>query len=458
MWLSGSFQLTGKRATATLAMATALGTLIVSGAALTPSSAIAAETCQGRAATIVPSGSGMILGTEGPDVIVAADGRDVDARGGDDLICLFASGSQVSMASGGDGDDTVDATAVDASTLGGTFVLLGMGADTYLGGDGVEVVYGGASDGIIPGVPAAADTERDVISTGAGVDDVVSGAPGAANPDAIITGRGDDRLSLDEVPAGLDVGKGSNSVQLHLSGSTWRVDAANRTISSRDSSWSWSGQVERWGFSSSADGDATMDLEFLGSAADEYVFTDGSNLIASLHLRGGNDVASVAKPTFDGTYELGSGRDQLALLGPYYPGVPPSLDRLRIDLSAGQIDVGADGTAGRVSGVEQLSAAAPWLRIVGAGRSERIQVEGCDVTVRGGGGADWLRSIGEQLTGCLDGESNSTKLLGGPGRDWLIGSKWVDDVLLGGPGRDYARGSAGTDTCRAETERKCERD
>jgi hemolysin type calcium-binding protein len=45
---------------------------------------------------------------------------------------------------------------------------------------------------------------------------------------------------------------------------------------------------------------------------------------------------------------------------------------------------------------------------------------------------------------------------GGAGPDRLLGSR-NDDILIGGPGRDLADGAKGSDTCRAEVRRHCER-
>ena len=52
-----------------------------------------AETCQGLPATVTGTGTSPVVGTEGPDVIVALGGASVQALGGDDVICLRGPGS-----------------------------------------------------------------------------------------------------------------------------------------------------------------------------------------------------------------------------------------------------------------------------------------------------------------------------------------------------------------------------
>ena len=88
----------------------------------------AAAVCQGRPATIEGS-VGTINGTDGDDVIVSTGaGTDVQARGGDDLVCVV--GGTVYT---GTGDDSVVSTAPVGSQ---TIAYLSGGTDTYVGGAG----------------------------------------------------------------------------------------------------------------------------------------------------------------------------------------------------------------------------------------------------------------------------------------------------------------------------------
>src|SRR4051812_10973134 len=95
----------------------------VTGLLVAPTSAArAAETCQGRPATIVVGpDDGEVQGTQGDDVIVG-HGADIFALGGNDVIC-FDSGS----VSAGDGNDSVLATSTDRKQL--LYANLGAGDD-----------------------------------------------------------------------------------------------------------------------------------------------------------------------------------------------------------------------------------------------------------------------------------------------------------------------------------------
>lgn len=84
---------------------------------------LAAATCQGRPATI--EGTGVVAGTDGDDVIVATGpGADVDARGGNDLVCI-EDGRVVA----GAGDDAVLGTSPTGFVQAGLF----FGKDSYTG-------------------------------------------------------------------------------------------------------------------------------------------------------------------------------------------------------------------------------------------------------------------------------------------------------------------------------------
>ena len=67
--------------------------LVATLAVVTPAAAgagAAAETCEGRPATVI--GTGKVTGTGGDDVIVATDATLVEALGGDDLVCVGRAG------------------------------------------------------------------------------------------------------------------------------------------------------------------------------------------------------------------------------------------------------------------------------------------------------------------------------------------------------------------------------
>ena len=427
-----------------------MGTLVLATAVQTPTSAQAVETCQGKPATVVATGPGLIQGTDGPDVIVAGAGG-VDAGSGDDLICLVGA-PEYAFADAGPGNDVVDATAAE-----NFFVLLGEGADTYLGGTGRDTVNGGGWEHSVDGIPPALDTEPDVISTGGGDDSVNSGLRGSANLDTIVTGSGDDIIFMAEVvPHGhLDVGGGRNSIFWELGGSaTWRFNATHRTIHYDQGSSSWSGHVLNWNLSPTAEEGSVVRLAFVGSSSEENVAAFGHGLDTAFHLRGGDDRAVVQGDTLRGNFALGPGQDELVVNGSASLGTVTG-GRLFIDLESHEVDFGADGVESRISGVEALEADADWLRILGSDRAERIDADGCDVELRGGGGPDLLARHAADTGDC--GGLTRGRVFGGPGADRLRGAGSTDDLLVGGTGLDYANGRGGTDTCRAETTKNCEK-
>jgi hypothetical protein len=184
---------------AAVAVAAALVTAVAPAQGQAQSSALATE-CDGKAATIVGPTSGTnTVGTEGDDVIVApiASFGSITAGNGNDTICLL--GVSTTPPTGdfygftvnaGGGDDTVLNQTTQTAPNGYVTVLLGSGADHFVGADYAEGVYGGVSYD-----PAAPDIEVDVIDTRGGNDGIGSGTPAVANNDVISTGAGYDYLT-----------------------------------------------------------------------------------------------------------------------------------------------------------------------------------------------------------------------------------------------------------------------
>src|SRR5688572_23467942 len=75
--------------------------LLVAGLPATSYAGVAAPDCQGRTATITSDG-GTVTGTEGDDVISTTGVVDIDALGGDDLICVTVGSAVVDGGSGSD--------------------------------------------------------------------------------------------------------------------------------------------------------------------------------------------------------------------------------------------------------------------------------------------------------------------------------------------------------------------
>ncbi|HSQ38210.1 MAG TPA: SpoIID/LytB domain-containing protein [Acidimicrobiia bacterium] len=157
-------------------------------AAATPAAGAATTTCLGVEATIVGSSrADELVGTPGPDVIVAGGGNDrVSGRGGDDLICA------------GPGNDTVIGGAGNDRLLGqgGDDVLVGgRGNDVLEGGPGTDVLQGGGGDDRLSG-----DAAADRLTGGPGADTLLGGddddtLAGGGGRDALAGGPGADRLT-----------------------------------------------------------------------------------------------------------------------------------------------------------------------------------------------------------------------------------------------------------------------
>lgn len=142
-----------------------LATLLTGGLLTAAPAEAAAETCQGRPATIVGTGPD-IQGTPGDDVIVTGASRITDAGAGDDLVCVTPSFYQDPQVNAGPGNDIVDTTS-SITFMGLT--LLGSGLDRYVGGSGGGAVRAeGADDVVLAGdgsVSAFLDISSPVGST-----------------------------------------------------------------------------------------------------------------------------------------------------------------------------------------------------------------------------------------------------------------------------------------------------
>ncbi len=191
-------------------------------------------TCQGQAVTVTGD-----IGTAGDDVMVVGSTATGTASSGagNDLVCIRVTSSREPLTYGvdaGPGDDRVFNESTDLNTR--LSVVLGSGADTYLGSDVTgELVVGGASAWGRAG--DTSDVEADVIDTRGGSDAVYSGSvdPGTRNQDRITLGDGDDSLHWagELVGAAVDLGAGNNSLALYAG---WQaddlhIDATTSTVS-----------------------------------------------------------------------------------------------------------------------------------------------------------------------------------------------------------------------------------
>lgn len=474
-----------ERLSRVLSLGLGAGALVVSGLAATPAAGSAeapARTCHGKRATIV--GSDKVRGTNGPDVIVLELGRrrapypEVEARGGDDTICVLR---EVTNRHGmidvdaGPGDDYVENRTVSYANT----TVLGAGDDEFVGGPGTDWVYDGSGwwDTSVGGV--------DSISSGGGEDVVHTGELDAPNRDVVHTGAGDDVIavrSLDGAGAVLDGGAGHDRLSPEL------VDADGHVDSPDHGAWVFDNTVGaatldgvvriRWrgmeGVKGYFGGDTTS---FVGSVADES-FEMGAP--GDADMGGGDDsvVAHAREDAAGSSFVGGPGSDRYALLASDCCG-----GSIVVDAAEGRFTVSdgpdADPTAAQtwqVEGFESYLAAAPDVTMHGAPGPDVLVANGCRIALEGGDGDDRLTGVHrglEEVFFCSESSSSLTidggadddvlrgsnlgdLLVGGPGDDVARGVDG-DDVLRGGTGRDTAVGGAGRDRCSAEVRRTCER-
>lgn len=175
----------------------AVATIVAAALQTAPSAAIAAETCQGRPATIVGTGPA-VVGTPGDDVIVTGASMTVDAGAGNDLICLSPTASipLAFQVGAGEGDDIVDASHRGANPVS---ARLGTGRDRYLGTAAADYVY---TDGFDDDVTTGAGTdyvEVGVTRSATGVPGHYDGGPGAEGDSLVVRGSAFDiEIELEE--------------------------------------------------------------------------------------------------------------------------------------------------------------------------------------------------------------------------------------------------------------------
>ena len=439
---------------------------------LTPTSATAAgETCQGQPATIVGAPETFTLsGTEGPDVIVTNGSGDIDARGGDDVICVTVRSAQVRA---GDGDDVVDTTGVTGRS-GTTY--LGAGRDRFVGGSARDSVYAGAAE---PGSLDMTDTERDVIDTGptAGSsvidrDGVTSGQAGHANPDVIRMGHGG--LTWRGTPTEDTVIDGGSSSSLGLDVAPTdavTIDAPAQTVSlGAGPGLRMSGFTVFYVLAK----DGLASFAFSGSDRDEELtmeFWDATP--HTVDMGAGDDHVHYysygRRAAAGSSYDGGPGRDELELT------LPDEVD-LDLDLRRGRLTLGPSRNEVTVpaNGFEDATTMAEDVEVIGTDDANEVYVYACRGRADGRKGKDRLLTFDAVMDESLRCKGAGVTFLGGRGHDHLVGTRGRDrlfggrgndvmtggpgrDRLVGGPGRDTARGGTGRDTCAAEKRVSCER-
>lgn len=392
----------------------------------TPPSGAAGESCQGQAATIVvPRGDLDAQGTAGDDVIyVAGTGGQVDALGGDDVVCT-ARGS-VTVLLGGDGEDRLT------------------GAGDLLGGAGNDVLRATAAD---EWQQASGGEGNDrIVTSGRGHHDV---RPGPGNDTVVARGTSPewDWLQVSSPTDGLV------------------VDAAAGTLDGEGHD-TYRGRVVIFGTTG-------RDVFRGASAGDRFVGHGGGDRIRG---GGGRDRLSAEQPRLvDGG--AGDDRIRVAFGGTAHGGAGDDVlttgmrtDSRRTDVRAYRLSGGPGHDVFRLQSRRdegRIVAGHPVTgTIAGGAGADTADFRATGADVRAGlreGRASW-RSGGDRLgrvalasIEALTGGAGDDRLLG-DGRANSLAGRGGDDLLVGRAGRDRAAGGPGRDTCRsAERSIGCER-
>lgn len=410
---------------------------------LVPTTAHAAgETCQGQPATIVGQPDQLdLLGTEGPDVIVSNGAFEVQAQGGDDLVCVTGDGYTTVRA--GAGNDVVDASSVMEDS-DGVFAVLGAGDDTYTGS--------AADDEVVTGADTETDADADVVQTRTGRYDLVySGQIRLANPDRIEGDGLEVWWRGTPTAAGLADGghRGTFRWYRPRGVSRLKIDAAAGTLSADVGT-----TLQLRGFTSFAvDRDRRLrTVVYRGSDRDETLRTWGSSPTTAFRiaLGGGDDWVSVGDVATGTRLSGGDGTDRL-LVG--------SRSRIGLSLSKERMTLGAGGTGttSDANSFESATVTSPDVLLTGTGAANDLVVNACRATVWGLVGSDSITARrGTRDVGPVSCQvASRMHLHGDAGNDVILGSRGPDR-LLGGPGRDTVDGERDRDVCQGEKLRRCE--
>lgn len=422
-------------------------------------SAGAAPFCDGQQATI-HSNQATILGTRGPDVIVAGRGPNViSGAGGNDVIC---GGSGRDTIHGDRGNDTIDGKRGNDAVRGGRGsdevdggsdrdrVFGESGNDTLRGGIGNrDDVDGGPGDDDVGGGPGAFDAlmggvGRDRVDGGAGNHDIAS-YRGAGGPIAIDLGSGVVTGAEEERLAGIEDAVGGSAEDTLLGSDTTpnRLDGGpgdDRLLARRsDQAFGGPGSDQCLGSFAVEDSCGPAGGRRGGTRIELYESIVGSS---SLAIAGDDGVDDVTVSRGERGYVVRGGSGN-----PVLRSAPRS------------------GGCGFVAGAVSCAGPVTSILISLAGGDDRLAVRSSvpdevSVTVEGGPGRDWLHGGrgGDTLYAGDDRDpdtiaggggddvlfgvnilhprrsSGAATLVGGPGNDLLVGGQPCDDLFHGGLG------------------------
>ncbi|WP_167288718.1 calcium-binding protein [Nocardioides seonyuensis] len=415
----------------------------------------AAETCRGEAATIVGTGP-TITGTEGRDVVVTNGATDIDTLGGDDLVCVVPSSGDEWVPTrvdvdAGPGDDVVD-TSAGRPTPGVFTVVLGVGADTYVGGGGQDEVTTGNRTDLV-------DDDTDTVRTGDFYDRVITGAQNGASHDVVDTGSDSDVIQLTSTSFGADAvlaaGEGDDVLQVEIASGDVSFDMAPGVMRTTAGNATFS-SVDEVALNTHSNGTVT----YAGTRSDDVlgIHPRGATPTLDVATKGGADeiVIEPADISAASRIEAGSGRDELVAAS--------HTGRLALHLKKDQLEI--DDTSVVADSMEHALLMAPQVKLVGDRADNLLGYVGCEATMRGGAGRDELYGTSDNdfhryrfdclETATMNGGSGADRLFGGPGADRLSGGSGRDslrgrnssDVLRGGKGHDTLYGHADDDDLR----------
>lgn len=444
------------RLVARAALSLAICSAVLSGS---PDAAVAVgETCHGQAATLVGTAGAELRGTAGPDVIVTNGAFPVMADAGNDLVCVTGGAGLTDQDNmdvyGEDGDDVIDATALEADRL---FVDLGLGNDTFTGG--------AESDGVLANAPfddspSAHTAGSDTVYTGAGDDNVSTGGPpGFPDHDTIDLGPGRDLAGITgSVDPALPVQAGEGSDELSFDRSSLHdalvIDNAGQQATAAGAvSMTWNG-FERFHLTPIGHYEPPS---FLGGPGSERLLT--SIPLTSVDLGAGDDVVNLElqrKLVDHAAYQGGPGDDTFVI----YAGAGDSARSIRLDLPRRKLvfQRAQQSVRARINGFERHRFSAYRIVFRGAPGADHVEWQGCHGVIDGGPGDDLVEQFSVPDVGCGYPVNTADLVVrGGRGDDRLVGGG-DPNVLLGGPGADLADGGGGKrDLCVAEREKHCER-
>ena len=359
----------------------------------------------------------------------------------------------------GYGDDRVYVEP-DGAALVPMIVDLGPGADLY---------EGSAADDYVTedyeGIGFEDGNGSDVIRTYGGDDRVVTGGlDGPAQTDDIDLGSGDDELSAyltrGTTPASrLEGGPGVDRIDFWVDGGAITLDLARRQVQvgSRVAHRGWTGfegpyELEEALYvldvappsSFTVRGSARPEQVGLGYFRNHVESSAAGPLPVQVALGGGED-RFVSSWRMRGRLDGGDGRDDLVLSAPDVYGARLDLLRERFTFTGQRWPL----EVRRFQDASLFISTNRRVTLIGNQYQNRLTAP-CGL-IRGGPGDDVIVSGVSGGSRCT-----SVTFYGDKGDDRISGTR-TDDLLDGGPGRDVVDGLQGTDECRAEVRRNCER-